>query len=120
MDGDVLNATKDCPICKRTGSVEDKNSTSGTKECEACKGMGAVLDNFIPDLLVEYYPEAKRSDMAKTAGKIYKHYENKLKESYERGKVDARAEFVGNDAPAKGSGATGGEDAGVDGAMEQK
>jgi len=90
MDGDILNQSKNCSVCGGKGIVEDTKTTGGTKECEACKGMGAVLDNFITDTLLEYYPEAKKADMAKTAGKIFKHFGKKLTESYDRGREDIR------------------------------
>ncbi len=81
---ELLGMTISCEKCKGEGNIPDKNSTSGTKTCEVCNGHGVVLDNFITDTIIKY-TGMNRSDLAKCAGEIYKHYEKKLEDAYKRG-----------------------------------
>jgi len=74
---EFLSMTIGCEKCKGTGKIKEK-------VCDNCNGHGAVLDNFIADTIIKY-TGMKRSDLAKCVGEIYKHYENKLLDAYNRG-----------------------------------
>lgn len=97
---ELLNRTMQCAKCGGTGLVEDKESTATQKMCEICAGTGIVLDSFITDLMIENGIKGKA--MVKFAEAVFKHYEGKLQDSYNRGIEDGKAEGKINDSKTPG------------------
>ena len=87
---ELLNRTVQCSKCGGTGLVENKESTAAQEMCDVCAGTGIVLDSFITDLMIEN--GIKGSAMVKFAEEVFKHYEEKLQDSYNRGIEDGKAE----------------------------
>ena len=92
---ELLNRTIQCQACGGKGVIitEDKESTATQKEekvCEICGGTGIVMDNFITDLMIKNGIRGKA--MVEFALVIYKHYEKKLQDSYNRGIADGEAQ----------------------------
>lgn len=80
---ELLNQTKPCEECAGSGST-----IAGT--CEKCGGSGVVIDSAVPEILKKHGME--RAKMAQCATEIYSHFKGKVRESYERGVVDGKAE----------------------------
>ena len=85
---ELLNRTMQCSTCKGTGLIEDKKSTAAQKPCDVCGGTGIVMDNFITDLMIKNGIRGKA--MVEFAEVVYKHYEKKLQDSYNRGIADGK------------------------------
>ena len=100
---ELLNRTMQCPTCKGTGLIEneDKESTVAQKPCEICGGTGIVMDNFITDLMIKNGIRGKA--MVEFAEVIYKHYEKKLQDSYNRGIEDGKVQTEDSDSKTTGN-----------------
>jgi len=98
---ELLNRTMQCPTCKGTGLIEDKKSTAAQKPCDVCGGTGIVMDNFITDLMIKNGIRGKA--MVEFAEVIYKHYEKKLQDSYNRGIEDGKVQTEDSDSKTTGN-----------------
>ena len=90
----MLNQTKPCSKCQGKGTSEVKKAKNGQPLfglCRECNGSGVQLDDYIVKALLE--AGLQKSDMAKTAEKIFNYCEHKLKEAYDRGYVDGLADM---------------------------
>lgn len=97
---ELLNRTTQCPKCGGTGLIENKESTAAQKMCEICGGIGTVLDSFITDLMITNGIRGKA--MVKFAEEVFKHYEDKLQDSYNRGIEDGKTQTEENDSKTTG------------------
>jgi len=98
---ELLNRTIQCAKCGGTGLVENnKESTAAKKMCDVCGGTGIILDSFITDLMIKNGIKGKA--MVKFAESVFKHYESKLQDSYNRGIEDGKTESKTEDSEATG------------------
>ncbi len=79
--GDLLNHSIPCKACEASGKIKEE-------ACEACKGSGSVIDNRIADIVVR----SNKALLSECLIQIYKVYDAKLEEAYNRGLADGRAE----------------------------
>ena len=98
---ELLNRTMQCSTCKGTGLIEDKKSTAAQKPCDVFGGTGIVMDNFITDLMIKNGIRGKA--MVEFAEVIYKHYEKKLQDSYNRGIEDGKVQTEDSDSKTTGN-----------------
>ena len=102
---ELLNRTMQCPSCAGAGIKEEKSESTSAepikKMCEVCNGTGIVLDSFITDLMIKNGIKGKA--LVEFAEEIYKHYEIKLEDSYNRGIADGKDQVKVIDG--KGTGA---------------
>jgi len=93
---ELLNRTMQCQACGGKGVIktEDKGSTAPQVEeeiCKICGGTGIVMDNFITDLMIKNGIRGKA--MVEFAEVVYKHYEKKIQDSYNRGIADGESQI---------------------------
>lgn len=88
--GEMLNYSRNCQVCDGTGKVNDE-------PCATCNGTGAVLDSRVMDAIIKHIDTGQiiggreaRAVAARTAEEIYKIYEDKLDEAYQRGMRDGK------------------------------
>lgn len=90
----MLSSTITCDECKGMGKkktgVQDSNGKDEELLCQGCQGSGVVVDNVVGDLIRKNYPSADRSLLPTVMTAIFKHYEKKLKDSYDRGLRDGK------------------------------
>lgn len=101
----MMNQTKTCPDCSGAKKLEI-NGEQKEDTCKTCHGTGMVSDNRVADFLKETLSEMiGKTDTLKTLpyilDRIYQIYEIKLKEAYDSGYKDGKAETVS--APSDGN-----------------
>jgi len=85
-----LNQTINCDACLGTGKI--KNEAGEDIECNICGGRGIVVDSVIPNIVKKYVPEIRRIEIPRMMIEIFDHIGSKLKDSYDRGYFDGKAD----------------------------